>query len=150
MINLLIALGASIGVAFAAVLFADDITPIPAAVPVVTGAETVVAVGAALPMQANTGKAYIRAWIAMTVGTGTTAITVRIYRGTTAAGVLLGPIIAQVGTFTAGQVATFTGEATDLLASVGAAQYCVTVQQTGAGGNGNVTAATIETRILSG
>lgn len=148
--NFVLALAASMFVTFAAVLFADDISAIPVAVPVVTGAETLVQVGAALPMQANTGKAYIRAWLAMTVGTGTTGITVRIYRGTSAAGVLLGPMITQVGTFTAGQVATFTAEATDLLASVGAAQYCVTVQQTGAGGNGNVTACTIETRILSG
>jgi len=148
--DLVIAVFAALSCAAAAVLFSEDAQSIAANVSVVTTAETLVIVGNALSLQAPNGKAVVSGWLTITVGTGTTAVTLALYRGTTSAGTLLGTKIAQAGNFTAGSPAAFSVKAVDVLSNVGGAQYCMTVTQTGASGNGSVTQALIDTKVLSG
>jgi hypothetical protein len=150
MLSVLSSITAALCSVGAAVMFCKDAQATAAAVPVVTTAETLVVPGNALSLQATSGKAVVKGFLTLTVGTGTTAVTVRLYRGTTTAGTLIGSAIAQAGNFTAGSPAAFSVQATDVLSNVGGAQYCMSVQQTGASGNGSVTTAMIDTEILSG
>jgi hypothetical protein len=74
--------------------------------------------------------------INMTVGTGGTAVTVRVRQGTAITGTLVG--VAQAQTATAGNTINLPiGELDPTLIQVNA-QYVVTVQQTAASGNGTV------------
>jgi len=148
--DLLIALGAALCCVPAAVLFAKDVTSATVPIVVTTSAETLAAVGPQLTMEQNTGKAAVKGFLTLTIGTNTTAVTTRLYRGTTAAGTLISTAIAQAGNFVAGSPAQFVVQATDVLTNVGTAQYCMTVQQTGASANGSITTAVIETEVLSG
>jgi hypothetical protein len=136
--------------AAAAVLFAEDVAVGATPIAVVTTAETLVAVGVPLPLQSSTGKAAIVGLVQLTVGTGTTAVTLRIYRGATAAGGLVATGIPQAGSFTVGSTALFTVAVVDPLNTSGGAQYCMTVQATGASANGSVVMATLNTKVLSG
>ncbi len=148
--NLLFAIATAFSSCAAAALLAKDVTSAAVPTAVVTTAETVAAVGPQLTVEYNTGKAAVKGFLTLTIGTNTTAVTVRLYRGTTAAGTLISPAIAQAGNFTAGSPAQFVVQATDVLTNVGTAQYCMTVQQTGASANGSITTAVIETEVLSG
>lgn len=148
--NFLIAIGASLFACAGAVLFAKDVTSAGVPTAVVTTAETLAALGAALTVEYATGKAAVRGFLTLTIGTNTTAVTVRLYRGTTSAGTLISTAIAQAGNFVAGSPAQFVVQATDVLTNVGSAQYCMTVQQTAASANGSITTAVIETEVLSG
>lgn len=133
-----------------AVLFSKDSQAAPAAVPLVTTAETLVLASAAQTVEPTTGKAAIKGFVTLTVGTNTTAVTVRLYRGATSAGTLIGTAVAQAGNFAAGSPAGFSAVATDTLTNVGTAQYCMTVQQTSASANGSATTALLEVEILQG
>jgi hypothetical protein len=148
--NLLIALGAALSCCAAAVLYSKDVTAAAATTPLVTTAETLVALGAALTVETTTCKCAVRGFATLTVGTSTTAVTARLYRGTTSAGTLIGSAIAQAGNFVAGSPAQFMVEATDPLTNAGVAQYCMTLQQTAASANGSCTTAIITTEVLSG
>lgn len=141
---------ASAAVTFAAALFAKDASTGPVPVPLVTTAETLVAVGAPLTVQYTTVKAVISAWLTLTCGTNTTLVTVRIYRGTTAAGTLIGTAVALTVPAGPGPGFQIDMKFVDVLTSAGSAQYCMTCQQTAATANGSVTAALIETELLSG
>ena len=134
----------------AAVMFAEDVQQA-AGVVITTTAETIVATGKMLPVTTATGKAVIRGWVQLTVGTGTTAVTLAIYRGTAiVAGNLVAAKQAMAGSFAAGSTAPFELNLVDPLANVSDAQYCLSVTQTGAGGNGTAVQAMIDTKILSG
>lgn len=148
--DFLIALAAALCCVPAAVLFAKDVTSAVVPTAVVTTAETLAALGAALTVEPTTGKAAVKGFLTLTIGTNTTAVTVRLYRGTTSAGTLISTAIAQAGNFVAGSPAQFVVQATDTLTNVGTAQYCMTVQQTSASANGSITTAVIETEVLSG
>jgi hypothetical protein len=136
--------------ALGAVLFAEDVQVPANPVTVVTTAETLVVVGFPLTLQSGNGKAVVRGWMDLTVGAGTTAITVAIYRGNAIGGTLIGQKNAEAGDFTPGSIAHFDAEFVDLLSNVGGAQYCMSVTQTGATGNGTVQDALIDTTLLSG
>lgn len=136
--------------AIGAVLFASDVQVPAAAVPVLTTAETLVVVGFAVTLPSGNGKAVIRGWLDLTVGLGTTAVTIAIYRGNAIGGPVVGAKNAEAGDFTAGNTAHFDVEFVDMLSNVGGAQYCMSVTQTGASGNGSVLNALIDTRVLSG
>lgn len=72
----------------------------------------------------------------MTSGTGTTAITVRVRRGSGTGGALVGP--ANALTATAGNTSILTYQVEDSPGAVAVFPYSVTVQQTGATANGSV------------
>lgn len=150
MFKLLTILLASATVALSAVLFSEDVQVAPGTVTVVTTGETLAVVGFPLTLSSGTGKAVIRGWMDLTVGAGTTAITITIYRGNVIGGVMVGQKNPEAGDFTPGSTAHFDVEFVDVLQNVGAAQYCMSVQQTGATGNGTVLDALIDTTILSG
>jgi hypothetical protein len=136
--------------AIGAVLFSSDVQAPTAAVPVVTTAETLVAVGFPVTLPSGSGKAVVRGWMLLTVGAATTAVTIAIYRGSAIGGPLVGSKIAQAGNFVAGEAAAFEANFIDMLSGVSGAQYCMSVTQTGATGNGNVSNAIIDTRVFSG
>lgn len=148
--QLLIILLAAASVALSAVLFAEDVQVAPGTITVVTTAETLAVVGFPLTLSSGTGKAVIRGWMDLTVGAGTTAITITIYRGPAIGGPVIGQKNPEAGDFTPGSTAHFEAEFVDVLQNVGAAQYCMSVTQTGATGNGTVQDALIDTTILSG
>jgi hypothetical protein len=133
----------------AAALFGVDVQTA-AAINVPTTTETLAVVGQAITLPSGTGKAAIRAWVQLTVGASTTAVTLTVYAGTAIGGRVVGQQNAQGSGFTAGQNAGFMCEFTDVLANVGGAQYCVSVKQTGATGNGTILSAAIDTMVLSG
>jgi hypothetical protein len=136
--------------ALSAVLFSSDVQVPPNAITVVTTAETLVVVGFTVTLPSGNGKAVIRGWLDLNVGAGTTAITIAVYRGAAIGGTVIGAKNAEAGDFTAGNTAHFDVEFIDLLQNVGGAQYCMSVTQTGATGNGSVLNALIDTRVLSG
>lgn len=148
--NLLIAIGAGFACTFAAVLFAEDVQVPAAAVPVPTTTETLVVTGNLLTTSNPNGKAVIRGWVDLTVGAGTTGITIAVYAGAAIGGRLVGTKNPEAGDFTAGNTATFEVEFVDPFSNVSGVQYCISVQQTGATGDGSVLAALIDTKVLSG
>ncbi|HLJ76891.1 MAG TPA: hypothetical protein VKT75_05735 [Acidobacteriaceae bacterium] len=117
---------------------------------VVTTAETLAVVGQAVTLPTNNGKAAIRGFVQLNVGASTTAVTLTIYAGNAIGGRVVGAQNANAGNFTAGQIGAFMVEFTDVLAGVSAAQYCMSVKQTGASGNGTILNAALDTMVLSG
>lgn len=150
MLEALLILG-YLAIAAAAVLFSEDVQTGGTPITITTTTETIVATSVALSLPSGNGKGVIRGRVTLTPGTGTTGVTLSIYRGTAInAGNLVGAQNPIAGTFTAGSTAVFDVEFTDLLSMVGGAQYCLTVKQTGASGNGTAVQALIDTKLLSG
>lgn len=133
-----------------AVLFCEDVQVAAAPVTVTTNTETLVVTSFPLTWSTSNGKAAIRGWMDLKVGTGTTDITIAIYRGSAIGGPLVGTKNPESGDFTPDSTAHFEVEFVDVLENVGESQYCMSVTQTGATGNGTVLAALIDTKVLSG
>jgi hypothetical protein len=150
MLSLLATLLCAAAFSINAVLYGQDVQAPAVPIAVVTTAETLVAVGLEVTLPTANGKAVIRGWLDLTVGANTTAVTVAIYAGNAIGGRLVGTKNAEAGDFTAGSTAHFEAEFTDALSNVSGAQYCMSVTQTGATGNGSVVAALIDTSVLSG
>lgn len=133
-----------------AAVFAEDVQVPAAAIDVPTATETLVVVSNALSWQSDHGKAVIRGWCEILVGPGTSVVTITIYRGPDIGGPVVGTKTPDAGDFTPGKTSTFEAEFVDVLENVSGMQYCMSVQQTGATGDGTVQAALIDTTILSG
>lgn len=93
-------------------------------------------------------RAFIRAYVIMTAGTGTTAITAAIRAGTLVTGTLVSEQHAVSAT--AGDTVLLVVMGEQVLGDVGQAQYNVTVDQTGASADGTVLEAGIEVELLAG
>lgn len=113
---------------------------------VVTTAETVAATTPALSPPPNT-TVILRGRVSLTAGTGTTAVTVRLRRGSGATGTSLGAPDAI--TATAGATGEYEFEATDAIGDVAGQQWSLTVQQTGASANGTIVDAHIEAETVA-
>jgi hypothetical protein len=150
MLELIAILSLAGAIVAGAVLFCEDVQVAGAPVTVNTSNETLVVIGFPLPLQSGNGKAAVRGWLDLTVGAGTTAITITIYRGNALGGTVVGQKNPEAGDFSAGNTAHFEAEFIDLLSNVSGSQYCMSVTQTGATGNGAVLSALIDTKILSG
>lgn len=148
--NLLVMLLAAASVALSAVLFAEDAQMPAAPFNVPTTAETLVALGNTLSWSSGNGKAIVRAWVNLVVGTGTTSIAVLIYRGAAIGGPLIGVSNYAAGTFTPGNLTRLDAEFLDSVQDVSGVQYCMSVIQTGATADGIVQSALINTTMLSG
>ena len=85
--------------------------------------------------------------IAVTAGTAATAVTVRVRRGTTTAGTLVGG--AEPATVVAGNQYPLGFDALDFPGPVAGQQYVVTAQQTAATANGAVSFAEATTTVGS-
>jgi len=145
-----VAIGAALSCAAAAVLYGEDVQQPAAPIAVPTNAETLVATGALLTTANPNGKAVVRAWLQLTVGAGTTGITLTMYSGNAIGGRVVGTRTPDAGDFTAGSTSQFEAEFTDPFDNTSGVQYCVSVTQTGATGDGSVVAALIDTKVLSG
>ena len=135
---------------FGAVVFSEDVQVAAGAIAVITTAETLAAVSLNLTLPSGSGKALVSGRVTLTVGASTTGVTLTIYRGAVIGGSIVGAQVNQTGNFTAGGTATFDVEYVDPLANVGGAQYCLSVKQIGATGNGSILNALIHTTVLSG
>lgn len=116
-------------------------------VTVTTTTETVAATSEKIAPPRAGVRALIKAYVTLDSGAGTTAVTPRIRRGTTASGTLVSEAVAHETT--AAEAATWVVTAEEVLGDLGEVQYVVTVAQTGASGNGTVANATIEVELLS-
>ena len=120
----------------------------PVSVPPAT--ETVVLTGFAVTLPSDHAKAAIRGWLDITLGTATTGLTVSVFRGTTVTGTLVGTRSPDITTVPALGSLRVQVEFVDVLSNVGGAQYTMSVRTTGATDAGNVTAALLDTTLLSG
>ena len=141
---------ASLAAVAAAVLYGEDVQIGATPISVVTTAETLVAIGGNLTTPNPNGKAVVRGWCELTVGASTTAITITIYAGTAIGGRVVGAKNPEAGDFSAGNTSHFEVEFIDLFSNVSGVQYCMSVLQTGATGNGTVQNSLIDTKVLSG
>ena len=98
----------------------------------------------------QTVRVLILAWGQLTTGTGTTAVTPRIRRGTGTAGTLVGEANAETAKAAAGSTEPFFLLASEARADVDRVQYTLTLQQTAATGNGTLLQAAILVLILAG
>lgn len=104
---------------------------------VTTTTETVVGLVTVPTNMRPGGTVKIRANVAHTTGTGVTACVLRVYRGATASGTLVD--VARTTQIGASLATDLSIQVTDSPTGELASQpYCVTLQQTGATGNGTV------------
>lgn len=148
--DFVVAIAAALSCAFAAVLYGEDVQVPAVPLAVATTTETLVVVGHVVTTANPNGKAVIRAWVELTVGLGTTDITLAVYSGPAIGGRLIGTKTPDAGDFTPGSNAQFSVELIDPFDNTSGVQYCVSVLQAGATGDGSVLAALIDTKVLSG
>jgi len=115
-----------------------------------TTAETVIVSSGRVPVPHHTCLVHIRAWAQLTTGAGTTAVTPRIRRGTNTTGTLVGEANAETIKVTAGGTEPFGVEAIERRSNQESVEYSLTLEQTGATGNGTALQAAIEVEILGG
>lgn len=101
-------------------------------------------------VESPTCKVGVKFFCGFTPGAGTTAITIRIYRGTTTTGAVVGVAVAVAGMFVPGTTCLLFMAAADVLNNAGQAQYSVSMQQTAGTGPGLVNIGVLETTVLSG
>ena len=116
------------------------------ALAVVTTTEIVCATTAPLAPPRPGVRARLRRLVELDSGADTSAVTIRIRRGTTITGTLVSEAIAEETT--AALAETWVVSALDSLGDVASVQYVVTIQQTAATANGTVDNATIEVDLI--
>jgi hypothetical protein len=118
------------------------------AVTVTTTTETVVATVVVPATPSGGGKVVIDGWCQLTLGTGTTAVTPRIRRGTTITGTLIGVATATGAAQTAITTEDIEIHVDDTPGEAVNISYVLTVQQTGAGANGSAVQAEIKATVV--
>lgn len=116
-----------------------------AAVTVVTTTETEAVQLDGVAASQPDGRVVLRGWMQFTTGAGTTAVTLRIRRGTDTTGTLVGE--ANAITAAASAVREMAIEVPDTPGEVAGQSYVLTVQQTAATGNGTVEQSSLEARV---
>ena len=116
-------------------------------VAVTTTNEIVVATLAGVSAQGPQCSVALRGWVQLTAGTNTTAVTLRIRRGTTTGGTLVGEANAVAGGVTAGATSGLDIETTDSPGEVASQSYVLTVQQTGASADGSALQGCLEANV---
>lgn len=106
---------------------------------VVTTAETVALVTPPVSTTFAGDSIDIEGMVDLTAGTGTTAVTLRIRRGNGITGTVVG--VAEPDTLAAGNSAALQFQGVDTPGDVAGQVYSLTVQQTGATGNGTINGA---------
>lgn len=115
-------------------------------VTLVTTAETVLRTlsGVSTGRKVNVG---LKGWVQLTTGAGTTAVTLRIRRGTDATGTLIGEATPVTVAAAAGSTELFDIETFDPGADLASATYVLTAEQTGATANGTALQSYLEADI---
>lgn len=109
---------------------------------ITTTTETVAATLSGLSTPAADSDVVLSGTVQVTAGTGTTALVVRVRRGTDATGTLIGE--AETDTTTAGNLIAIAIQVRDTPGEVSNQSYVITVQQTGASGNGTISNAALK------
>lgn len=112
-------------------------------VAVVTTDETVVVTLDAISTRSAGERVLLHGWVQFTTGTACSAVTLRLRRGTTTGGTLVGEANAENLGAAAGSTEEFSIDATDAPGEVAGQAYVLTVQQTAATGNGSALAGGI-------
>lgn len=129
-------------------VFSADSVNGPINTSVVTTAETTGATGNFLSPPFQNAKAVVTASIYFQPGTGTTSVSVRLRRNPSAENLAI-TNYANLAV-TAGNLVVLNVQAIDAPIGPGPVQYAVSVQQTGATGNGTIVACGITTFLISG
>lgn len=108
-----------------------------------TTSETVIVSSGPATAPRQTINVCVFAWAQLTTGTGTTAVTPRIRRGTTTSGTLVGEANAEQVKAAAGSTEPLVVFTCEDRASVATVDYSLTLQQTGATANGTALQAGI-------
>lgn len=129
-------------------VFSADSVNLPSPVTVTTNAETAGAVGNFLNPPFGNAKAVVSGFVVLTVGTGTTALLIRIRRNPNAENVA---VFTSTGlNVTPGNVVALAIQAADIIPDGRPVQYSVSVQQGGASGNGTIQQSTVSAILISG
>ncbi len=110
-------------------------------VTITTTTEAVAVTSEKIKVTRPTMRALILGWATVDSGAGTTAVTPRIRSGSTISGTLQSEAIAHETT--AAEAATWHASAEETISGVDEVEYSMTIQQTGATGDGTVASATI-------
>lgn len=119
----------------------DDVT-------LVTTAETVIISSGPAKTPFQTHRVIIKAWAQLTTGTGTTAVTPRIRRGTAVGGALVGEANAEEVKAVAESTEPLFIMVSEERASEESVEYSLTLEQAGASANGSVLQSAIEVLVL--
>ena len=106
-----------------------------------TSAETVVCTLSGVDTTPESDPVQLQGEVDVTTGTGTTALVLRVRRGTTTADALVGA--ASTSTASAGVSESPTIQVEDVPGQVAGQSYVLTVQQTGATANGTSVASSL-------
>jgi hypothetical protein len=118
-------------------------------VTVTTTSETQVGT-ARVPVPLATCRVLIKAWLVLTLGTGTTAVTTRIRRGIGLTGTQLNDATAEAIKTAAGSTEPFCAQAILDVQDADAVEVTLSVQQTAASANGTVTEFVLQVEVLNG
>lgn len=130
------------------VLFQKDYTFTGTNQTIVTTTELAVQTSNPVPIAFTTAKVPVKGTISVTPGTGTTQLTLRLYRAATIVGQVAFAVLNY--TVVAGNSYIIPFEQPDTVSGLGTVQYTASVQQTGATANGTVFVVTLEVEVLSG
>jgi len=119
-------------------------------VTITTTTEAVAVSSGAVPFPRASGQVLVSGWAQVTTGAGTTALTPRIRRGTAITGTLVGEANAEQVKAAAGSTEPVFAMAREDRANEGTVEYSLTVQQTGATGNGTILQSGITVLVLGG
>lgn len=115
------------------------------AVTVATTTETIVQTLANLSTDGPNQLVLLEGFVALTSGTATTTVTVRLRRGTAITSTLVGVAVVEILIGAAGNTAMYSIAETDSPGEVASQSYVLTVQQAAATGNG----ATVAQALLA-
>ncbi len=113
-----------------------------------TTTETVIVSSGAALTPFQTSRVIVIAWGQLTTGTGTTAVTPRIRRGTAITGTLVGEALAEQVKAAAGSSEPFVVMVSEERSNTATVEYSLTLQQTAATGNGTAPQAAILVLVL--
>lgn len=130
------------------ILSQKDVTTTNTPQTVTTTSELGVQTSNTVPLEFGSAKVSIRGLINLLVGTGTTSLTMKLYRS--AAGVTQTLLQSITFTVTAGNTVTVEGEITDSVIGFGTVQYVMSITQNAATGNGTVNLCSLAVEVLSG
>lgn len=113
------------------------------AVAVVTTAETIAITSPSLAPQSPAQRFVVLAWAQLTVGTGTTGITPRLYRGASLSGTLLGVATLEAVLGAVGSTEPHLLMLVDQPGNIDEVVYTFSLQQAAATANGSIVQASI-------
>lgn len=129
-------------------VFSGDSVSFVGSTTITTTAETTAVTGNFLNPPFQNAKAMVTASVQLTIGAGTTSLSLRLHRNPNAENQ---PIMTLGGnSATAGNSVTLSVTASDIIPDGRPVQYALTVQQAGATGNGTIFYGNVSALLISG